>query len=128
MLLWGGHLLFALGAIGLALPLFPTTVFWIGAAWCYARSAPHLRARIFAWPAVGRPIRDYLVDGTAERGTKLLAVAGMALGATGAILVPTGGGTLALAAKGTTLALMALAAIHVLRLPARCAGRHRSGD
>ncbi|MCB1877126.1 MAG: YbaN family protein [Chromatiales bacterium] len=79
--LWGGHLSFVLGAIGALLPGLPTTVFWIIAAVCYARSAPHLRDRIYSQPRFGSAVRDFVEHGQLSRKGKWFAVAGMSLGA-----------------------------------------------
>jgi uncharacterized membrane protein YbaN (DUF454 family) len=54
-----GHLCVALGVIGLFLPVMPTVVFGIAAAWCYSRGSPALRKRLLAHPKLGPPIRDW---------------------------------------------------------------------
>ncbi len=75
-----GWLLFALGLIGIFLPVMPTTVFWIGAVWCWSRSAPHLTRRILAHPRFGGPVRLFLERGQMSRQGKGWALSGMALG------------------------------------------------
>ncbi|MET0090380.1 MAG: YbaN family protein [Candidatus Thiodiazotropha sp.] len=75
-----GWLLFALGLIGIFLPVLPTTVFWIGAVWCWSRSAPHLTRRILAHPHFGEPVRLFLEQGKMSRQGKGWAFAGMTLG------------------------------------------------
>ncbi len=79
-LLAGGWLLFALGLIGILLPVMPTTVFWIGAVWCWSRSAPHLTRRVLAHPRFGEPVRLFIEQGEMTRQGKRFALAGMALG------------------------------------------------
>ncbi len=79
-LLAGGWLLFALGLIGILLPVMPTTVFWIGAVWCWSRSAPHLTRRVLAHPRFGEPVQLFLERGEMTRQGKRFALAGMALG------------------------------------------------
>ena len=41
-----GYLFFAMGLIGAVLPVLPSTVFWILAAICFARSSPRMYQRI----------------------------------------------------------------------------------
>jgi hypothetical protein len=79
-LLAGGWLLFALGGVGIALPVLPTTVFWIGAIWCWSRSAPHLTRRILSHPRFGRPVYLFIEHGAMTRQGKWTALGGMSLG------------------------------------------------
>jgi uncharacterized membrane protein YbaN (DUF454 family) len=41
-----GILLVGIGALGVVLPGLPTTVFLLGASWCFARSCPWLEERL----------------------------------------------------------------------------------
>ena len=79
-LLAGGWLLFVLGAVGIALPVLPTTVFWIGAIWCWSRSAPHLTKRILSHPRFGRPVYLFIEYGKMTRHGKWAAICGMSIG------------------------------------------------
>lgn len=45
-----GWLNFALGTLGLFLPVMPTTVFWIMAAWAWGRSCPGSSSAFTARP------------------------------------------------------------------------------
>ncbi|MEQ8559034.1 MAG: YbaN family protein [Henriciella sp.] len=74
-----GFLFLALGAIGLVLPIWPTTVFWIVAALCFARSSPVMRDWIYARPKLGPPIQQFIEKGTLSRASKSGALFGMAL-------------------------------------------------
>jgi uncharacterized membrane protein YbaN (DUF454 family) len=75
-----GSAAFAVGAVGMFLPLLPTVPLWILAAWCFARSAPDLRDRIYAHPRFGRQVRDFLEHGVLDRRGKAYAVTGVSLG------------------------------------------------
>jgi uncharacterized membrane protein YbaN (DUF454 family) len=69
--------LVAIGAIGAVVPGLPTTVFLLGASWCFARSCPYLeekllRARIF------RPFQAWLrPDGEISRRARGVSIAMM---------------------------------------------------
>ncbi|MCP5142217.1 MAG: MEKHLA domain-containing protein [Gammaproteobacteria bacterium] len=75
-----GWLFFITGFVGIFLPLLPTVVFWILAAWFFARSAPHWRDRIYAHSKFGPPVRDFLQCGVLSRRGKAFAVGGIAFG------------------------------------------------
>jgi uncharacterized membrane protein YbaN (DUF454 family) len=81
-MLAAGWLLFALGAVGVVLPLLPTTIFWIGAVWCWSRSAPHLTKRILSHPKFGQPVYLFITYGQISRMGKWMAVIGMGAGFT----------------------------------------------
>ena len=48
-----------LGGIGAVLPLVPTTVFILGAAYAASRSSPRLHAWLYAHPRFGPILRDW---------------------------------------------------------------------
>lgn len=75
-----GGFFFALGTLGIAVPLLPTVVFWILAAWFFARSSPELRDKIYNHPKFGPPVRDFLEHGTLSRRGKTAAVLGIFFG------------------------------------------------
>lgn len=54
-----GYLSFALGILGIALPLLPTTPFILLATWCFARSNPELAKRLYAHPRFGAALADW---------------------------------------------------------------------
>jgi uncharacterized membrane protein YbaN (DUF454 family) len=54
-----GLLLVGLGVVGAILPGLPTTIFLIGASWCFARSCPWLEERLLE-ARIFRPFRGYL--------------------------------------------------------------------
>lgn len=74
-----GFLLLILGGIGLVLPVWPTTIFWILAAWVFARSAPEWRDWLYARPRVGADIALFVERGRMRRSAKFSALAGIAL-------------------------------------------------
>jgi uncharacterized membrane protein YbaN (DUF454 family) len=57
-----GVSLVAVGAVGVFLPGLPTTVFLLGASWCFARSCPWLEERLIRIPLF-RPFLVYLDTG-----------------------------------------------------------------
>ena len=79
--LWlcGGYLNLVLAAIGAVLPLMPTTVFLLMAAWCFGRASPALRAKLLANPRFGPSLRDWHDHGCISRPAKKAAILGMAL-------------------------------------------------
>lgn len=83
-----GIIAFGLGAVGLFLPVWPTTIFWIVAAGAFARSNPAWRDWIYARPGVGPHIEGFVERGTMTRSGKAGALSGMAAGsAIGAFLL-----------------------------------------
>lgn len=74
-----GSLCFALGAVGIVVPLLPTTMFWLLAVTCFAKSAPELAQRLMAHPRLGAPLRDFVEHGVIRRSAKVFAIGGMGL-------------------------------------------------
>jgi uncharacterized protein len=72
-----GHASIALGAIGIVLPLLPTTPFVILAAWAYARSSPRLAARLYGHPRFGPALRDWRDHRAVATRAKVLAIGAM---------------------------------------------------
>ncbi len=79
--LWAlfGFVLLGIGAVGLVLPLWPTTIFWIAAVFCLAESHPKVRDWIYAQPGVGPIVRDFVERGEISRKSKMIAIGGMLL-------------------------------------------------
>lgn len=77
---WIGWGLFGLGFIGLALPIMPTTIFWILAVLALRESDPKLAERILAWPKIGPAVATFLDHGAISTAGKTAALAGLGLG------------------------------------------------
>lgn len=112
--LFVGHALFGLGLAGTVLPVLPTTVFWIGAAACYARSSPERYRRLISNARSGPVISDLLEHGIIARRVKHLAWTGMALAALILVLLPLSTTTTLFGLAGITIG-----ALYVLGRPER---------
>lgn len=64
----------ALAAVGVALPLVPTTVFLLIALWAFARGSPEWAERLRQHPTYGGFIRDWEERGAIPTRAKLAAV------------------------------------------------------
>ena len=66
-----------LGIAGAFLPLLPTTIFLIIAAWAFGKSAPKLRARLYAHKRFGPTLRAWDERGAIPPRAKVAALLGM---------------------------------------------------
>ncbi|MGE3620585.1 MAG: YbaN family protein [Acidimicrobiia bacterium] len=64
-----------LGSLGVIVPGLPTTVFFIGAVWCFSRSSPRLERWVLGLPGVGPMVRDHRAGLGMPRRAKVTAVA-----------------------------------------------------
>lgn len=74
--LWGsaGTLSLSMGLIGVVVPGWPTTIFLIVAAACYARSSQRMYDRILANPVFGPYVRRFRETGGMPMKAKVIAV------------------------------------------------------
>lgn len=116
-----------LGAVGAVLPGLPTTVFFIAAAACFARSSPRLEAWVLRLPGIGSMVRDYREGRGMPRRAKIAAVAAIASagGLSAALAVDT-----LLLRLVVAVAAVAGIAVVVWRVPTRevRTGAGRTGD
>ena len=63
-----------IGGIGIIVPGLPSTVFFVVAAWAFARSSPRLEAWLLGLPKVGPLVRDYREGKGMPRSAKITAV------------------------------------------------------
>jgi hypothetical protein len=101
-----GSLAAALGLVGIFVPLLPTTVFLLVAAWAFARSSPRLHRALLDHPRLGPPIRRWQAHRCVSRRGKALAVTSMAVSFLVSAYVLSGS-LLALAVVGAVLVIVA---------------------
>lgn len=113
--LTSGSMALALGALGVVLPLLPTTPFILLSAFCFARSAPRahtwlLRSRLF-----GPILAEWQEHRAVPHRAKVTAIATviLAFGLTVATAVGSGPGRILLAVLGVALV------VFLARLPSR---------
>lgn len=80
-LIWriSGLAFLLIGTIGIVLPLLPTVVFYILAAFCFARSNPAWEARLLAHPRWGPHITGWRERGAIARSGKIMALISLAV-------------------------------------------------
>jgi uncharacterized protein len=69
-----GFFFVALGFIGAFVPIMPSTVFFIIAAWCFSRGSERWLQWLLALPTVGPLVRDYREGKGMPARAKLIAV------------------------------------------------------
>ncbi len=103
----------ALGAVGVFLPVMPTTVFVLLAAWFFARSSPRVHTWLREHPRFGTPLRAWEEHRGMPRRAKRVALVMLALSylLTASLLGPLAPGALV---AGVCIAAVA---IYIARLP-----------
>ena len=86
----GGWLLVAIGAVGVVVPVLPSTIFFIGATWCFARCSPRFEGWILGLPKIGPMVRDHRDGLGMPMRTKYVAIGTMsaAISVSGLVLRP----------------------------------------
>ena len=70
-----GWVAVGLGGLGIVVPGLPTTVFFIVAASCFARSSPRFEQWVLNLPRIGPLVRDYRSGLGMPRRAKVVAIA-----------------------------------------------------
>ena len=76
-----GSFFLILGAVGIFVPLLPTTPFWLLTCWFYLRSSEKLYNRAMSNRYFGTYIRNFLVDKAIPLRSKIISVSIMWLSA-----------------------------------------------
>lgn len=121
LLLGCGWLSLALGAVGLFLPVLPTTPFVLLAAACFLRSSERLHRFVVEHPTFGPPVKNYLEGRGLTVRTKVVALVTMWAAILGSawLCVPS------LALDIVLIAIAAGVTIYLLWLPV-CQGEGES--
>lgn len=69
-----GSISFLLGALGLFLPVLPTTPFWLLTAYLYLKSSRKLYDRAMAIPLFGKIVTDFQIHKAISKRTKIISV------------------------------------------------------
>ncbi|QDU67511.1 YbaN family protein [Engelhardtia mirabilis] len=65
----------AIGAVGVVVPLLPTTPFLLLAAWCFSNSSPRLHNWLLASPVLGQLLADWGAYGAIRLRAKWVSTA-----------------------------------------------------
>lgn len=74
-LIFAGTVFVGIGILGIFLPLLPTTVFFLLAAWCYARSSKTFYNKLMHNKVTGRYIKNYKSGHGTTLKSKLVSLA-----------------------------------------------------
>ncbi|GGN51655.1 hypothetical protein GCM10011349_24420 [Novosphingobium indicum] len=73
----GGIFFVSLGTVGIFLPLLPTVVFYLLAAWCFSKSHPEWAERLYNHPTHGHHLREWRDRRAVSRKGKIAAILAM---------------------------------------------------
>lgn len=107
-----------LGSLGVIVPGLPTTVFFIVAAWCFARCSPRFEQWVLDLPKVGPLVRDHRAGLGMPRRAKVVAVAMI-------LVVSTASGLLAIDNRAVGLSVVGLGMVGVVYILWRVPTRER---
>jgi len=85
----GGFVLVGIGILGMFLPLLPTTIFFILAAWCFARSSSKFHHWLHNNRFFGKYLTNYRAKGGMTKGSKIFSIAILLLGIGSSMLFAT---------------------------------------
>lgn len=74
ILLAGGFIFVGIGILGMFLPLLPTTIFFLLAAWCFARSSVKFYNWLHHNKLFGKYLRSYRLEKGMTLGSKIFSV------------------------------------------------------
>jgi len=77
ILLAVGWVCVGLGVAGMFLPVMPTTVFLLIAAWAFSKCSQRFHRWLYEHPRLGRPVRDWHEHGVIPVRAKAIAMAMM---------------------------------------------------
>ncbi len=77
LLLGTGWMCVGLGALGIIMPLLPTTPFLLLAVWAFSKSSPEMAEKIRNHRLAGPYIRDWQDEGVIPLGAKIIAMSMM---------------------------------------------------
>lgn len=72
-----GIVFMAVGTVGIFLPILPTVVFYLLAAWCFSKSHPEWAERLYNHPRHGPHLRDWRDRRAISRKGKISALFAM---------------------------------------------------
>ena len=101
-----GGLSLSVGVVGIVVPLLPTTLFVIIAAFCFARSSQRLHDWLIGHRYFGPMIRDWRTEGAIRRPAKIMATVSIGVVFALSLLLDVASGVLLLQAAVLLVVLL----------------------